>query len=309
MYPEVTGFDQNSHHIATDKIETMIAKLQDFVTTSLKSDPNGFQKNMVTLNETLQSVVKETQHIKGSYDQSKKMQELIKEKELILLNNEKLLVDMAKRSDDSLTSSESKFTGLIKKVQELQDSERNLQEELRLEKNLAHKFKTSMKEQQQLIFNLRIQSDLQQQQIEASTVQVQSMMGNPSDRITIDQIQAKNPEITSEVYDQLGVSNIDTLSVIELQNIVKNIILLLKVPFAKLTQRVPMIAIYLSHERQAYIRFTNRLHYQFYQHKIPLREFSLDAYNQYRDTRSISDIKHPLTVTLDELCDRIIPKL
>lgn len=216
---------------------------------------------------------------------------------------------MAKKNEVSLQVHESRFTGLTKQIQELREIERALLESLRLEKDFSEKLKTSMQEQDKLIFNLRTQSDKQEEQIVTSAAQLKNVLGNMSQKITADDIRTRNTGITPLQYERLGIDRIDELSLVELQNTLKNILMMLRIPFDKWSRRLPMIVIYMSHERMAFVKFANRLYYQFHLEKIPLGPFSKDAYDQLLKKKDQKLVTHQLTATLDELCDRIIARL
>ncbi|GMM55166.1 Cnm67 protein [Maudiozyma humilis] len=309
LYPDITGFDRNSSDVGIQKLQDLILNLKTSLIASIKSDPNGVQANMTMLNATLQDVLKGTQNIRASWDQCDEVQKLVKEKEAILQNNEKLLAEMAKKNEVSLQVHESRFTGLTKQIQDLREIERALLESLRLEKNFSEKLKTSMQEQDKLIFNLRTQSDKQEEQIVTSAAQLKNVLGNMSQKITADDIRTRNTGITPLQYERLGIDRIDELSLVELQNTLKNILMMLRIPFDKWSRRLPMIVIYMSHERMAFVKFANRLYYQFHLEKIPLGPFSKDAYDQLLKKKDQKLVTHQLTATLDELCDRIIARL
>lgn len=161
------------------------------------------------------------------------------------------------------------------------------------------------KENSSIKAEMSTQSDI----IDQSNRRLQSLVGDEQMRITFEQILLNNKTITKETYDILEVDRIDNLTMIELQNVIKNLIIFLNIPFSKMTQKIPMIGIYLMYERNIYAHFANRLYYQINGTQMSLSDFNREVYSQYTITKTLNDIKHPLEPCLDNLCASIITKL
>lgn len=104
------------------------------------------------------------------------------------------------------------------------------------------------------------------------------------------------------------ISKVDSIDRVELQNIVKNLILLLEIPFNKLTKKGPLVAIYLKYERPIFSYFANRLHFELFNEAIDMRRFTNEAYDQYTDTHNMNTIKHPLESCLENLYQKLVSR-
>lgn len=199
---------------------------------------------------------------------------------------------------------------------ELQGRIENLQESKGVQSNTISSLKNQNKHlklqlQQLEEENNSIKAEMNSQYdvINQTNKQIQSLVGDEHMKITFEQILSNNKGITKETFDQLEVDQIDELTIVELQNVIKNLIIFLNIPFSKMTRKIPLIGIYLMYERNIYAHFANRLYYQIHGIQITLADFNREAYSQYTVNKTLDNIKHPLEACLDNLCARIITKL
>lgn len=133
----------------------------------------------------------------------------------------------------------------------------------------------------------------QKAELDQLTIDLKRLEGDQSRRITYEVARQSRPDIDRALYDKLMISKVDSIDRVELQNIVKNLILLLEIPFNKLTKKGPLVAIYLKYERPIFSYFANRLHFELFNEAIDMRRFTNEAYDQYTDTHNMNTIKHP----------------
>ena len=130
--------------------------------------------------------------------------------------------------------------------------------------------------------------------------------GNQAERLTFEKLAAINSAVTKETYNYLGCDSIDLLTNVELGNTVKQLVVLLEVPYTKLRRKIPLIAIYLKYERNLYGYFANRLYYSRFNVPIDSQLLTHEAYMQYQRTGDIDGIVHPLGECLDNLYGDIL---
>ncbi|KAG0671411.1 hypothetical protein C6P45_000578 [Maudiozyma exigua] len=199
---------------------------------------------------------------------------------------------------------------------ELQDRIENLQESKGVQsytisslENQNNHLKLQLQQLEEENNSIKAEMNSQYDVINQTNKQIQSLIGDEHMKITFEQILLNNKGITKETFDQLEVDQIDELTIVELQNVIKNLIIFLNIPFSKMTQKIPLIGIYLMYERNIYAHFANRLYYQIHGIQITLADFNREAYSQYTVNKTLDNIKHPLEACLDNLCARIITKL
>jgi len=144
---------------------------------------------------------------------------------------------------------------------------------------------------------------------ESNAQRLIELIGDETKKITYDQMSLNNSDTSRDTYDFLEVDDVDKLTIVESQNVIKNLIILLNIPFSKLAKKIPLIGIYLIYERNLYAYFANRLYYQLHGKQIMLADYNREAFNQYVATNSLNNIRHPLEECLETLCNCIITKL
>lgn len=148
----------------------------------------------------------------------------------------------------------------------------------------------------------------QKAELDQLTIDLKRLEGDQSRRITYEVARQSRPDIDRALYDKLMISKVDSIDRVELQNIVKNLILLLEIPFNKLTKKGPLVAIYLKYERPIFSYFANRLHFELFNEAIDMRRFTNEAYDQYTDTHNMNTIKHPLESCLENLYQKLVSR-
>lgn len=194
----------------------------------------------------------------------------------------------------------------IEELQQIKCSQSNKLLNLEKENDLL---KQQLQQLVKVNSTLKTEMSTQSDTINQTNQRLQTLLGDEQMRITFEQILLNNKNITKEAYDILEVDRIDDLTIIELQNVIKNLIIFLNIPFSKMTQKIPLIGIYLMYERNIYAHFANRLYYQINGIQISLSDFNREVYSQYTITKTLDNIKHPLEPCLDNLCASIITKL
>ncbi|AMD19444.1 HBR543Wp [Eremothecium sinecaudum] len=241
---------------------------------------------------------------------------LIREKEESVNRNAELAQQISKLQESQLQEDHEKFVELCDKNQELIQKCSDLTEKIHevevklhtaeskaesLQNELNSK-ESIITEKQQLITELQ----LTQTQIQKS---LEKLKGNPADMISFDSAQKTYHNLDRKTYNHLMVDQVNHLDLVQLQNIVKNIILLLETPFSKLSKKMPLVSIYLRYEKSLCFHFANMLHYHVYHEPIDIKKFTNDAYSQYLERHDFSKIRHPLELCLEKLYEEVRSRL
>ncbi|SCU90108.1 LADA_0F01860g1_1 [Lachancea dasiensis] len=125
--------------------------------------------------------------------------------------------------------------------------------------------------------------------------------GNPARRITFQMASQVRPHLTRREYESLMVDAVNDMDVVDLQNVVKNLILLLEIPLSKITKKMPLVAIYLRYEKSICLHFANKLHNMIFRETIDIKRFTNSTYAQYQENHDICHLEHPLEACLDNL--------
>ncbi|CAR28935.1 ZYRO0F15378p [Zygosaccharomyces rouxii] len=227
---------------------------------------------------------------------------LLKEKESVLQSNVALNEEFANYKSNSLNKDQERFLELVGKIEEQTELIRKLQDDI----------KNSTETTGQLESQLEIlhkEFDSKSSELDELHSSVYKLKGDPSRKITFEVARRSRPDINAITYENLMVNKVDSIDMVELQNIVKNLILLLDIPFNKLTKKSPLVAIYLKYERPIFSHFANRLHYQMFNEPIDMKRFANEAYGQYTEDHDMRAIKHPLQSCLDNLYQRLVSKI
>lgn len=227
---------------------------------------------------------------------------LLKEKELVCQNNVALNEEIANYKSASLDKDKERFLELIDKVEGQTKLINMLQDNVR-------KFTEAKSELEIQLGSLHKELHSKSLELNKLNESVKKLEGDPSRRITFEVARRSRPDINAITYENLMVNKVDSIDMVELQNIVKNLILLLDIPFNKLTKKSPLVAICLKYERPIFSHFANRLHYQIFNEPIDMKSFANKAYEQYTEDHNMTAIKHPLQSCLDNLYQRLVSKI
>lgn len=234
---------------------------------------------------------------------------LLKEKEAVLQSTVTLNDELAKYKSECLDKEKQKFLDLVLKVESLSDTLSTLQQEITSTQRTNDELECSIQEKENSLTKLQRLHDSQVAELQELQAAIRKLQGDPTRKITFEVARRSRPDINAATYDHLMVNKVDSIDMVELQNIVKNIILLLDIPFNKLTKKSPLVAIYLKYERPIFSHFANRLHFQVFNEAIDLRRFSNEAYEQYTKNHDMRAIKHPLQTCLDNLYQKVVSKI
>lgn len=156
---------------------------------------------------------------------------------------------------------------------------------------------------------LRELLDKETSTVESLTRDMEQLKGDQSTALDLENIQKKYPLFQPDTYEYLGLERVNHLTMVRMQNIIKDILILLDLPLDLLPKRIPFICITLKYERNLYAYFVNRLYYQLYNTTIDLRQFTQEANRQYHLDHNMDTIKHPLEECLNNLYNDIVTKL
>ncbi|SMN21358.1 similar to Saccharomyces cerevisiae YDL239C ADY3 Protein required for spore wall formation [Maudiozyma saulgeensis] len=223
--------------------------------------------------------------------------------------NEKMIRDVEKCVMKLNSTKDQSYLAFEKKIAEFQGLDKTQKSqivEVTEKNNTLKKMSDRMiKEKNIISANLETQTQL----AEANSRRLAELIGDETKKITYEQMLLNNSDTSRDTYDFLEVDDVDKLTMVELQNVIKNLIILLNIPFSKLAKKIPLIGIYLIYERNMYAYFVNRLYYQLNGKQLMLTDYNREAFNQYITTNSLNNIRHPLEECLETLCNRIITKL
>lgn len=105
------------------------------------------------------------------------------------------------------------------------------------------------------------------------------------------------------------IERIEMMSHVELQNIVKQLVIFLDIPLDKIKTRLIKISISLKYERNLSIYFIGNINYQLTGQQINFNQYQREAFQQFQRDNSLDNIVHPLQTRLDTLLDEVLLKL
>ncbi|QLL32512.1 hypothetical protein HG536_0D00340 [Torulaspora globosa] len=278
--------------------ELRCEKLQDEKAMMLKEKDELIQEKMALTNQI--------SALKGSTmtDEQKKINHLVEQIEEVTGTISVIREQVRAESAENIRLKAT----IENKEAQLKDLQNKLKDQVAL---LQHQedLENLLKDNRNELSNLQEICDRQQVDIEEKTYKLQKLQGDDSKSITFHIARQSRPDITKDLYDKLMISQVDSIDMVELQNIVKNLILLLEIPFNKLTKKVPLVAMYLKYERPIFSHFANRLHFDVFNEAIDMKRFTNEAYDQYTETHNMAAIKHPLEACLENLYQRLVSRL
>ncbi|QLQ79387.1 hypothetical protein HG537_0C00340 [Torulaspora globosa] len=278
--------------------ELRCEKLQDEKAMMLKQKDELIQEKMA-LNNQISALQGSTMT-----DEQKKINNLVEQIEEV---TETISAIREQVKTESAENIRLKVTIQDKETQ-LESLQNRLNDQITLLEHQEH-LENLLRDNQNELSNLQEICDKQQADIEEKTHKLQKLQGDNSKAITFHIARQSRPDITRDLYDKLMISQVDCIDMVELQNIVKNLILLLEIPFNKLTKKVPLVAMYLKYERPIFSHFANRLHFDVFNEAIDIKRFTNEAYDQYTETHNMASIKYPLEACLENLYQRLVSRL
>ncbi|SCV00049.1 LAME_0G07206g1_1 [Lachancea meyersii CBS 8951] len=193
------------------------------------------------------------------------------------------------------------FVELSSKIDHLSEDKYKLQGKLQT-------LEASLKEKESSVAQLSENLDQERAKQAASLDELQQLRkdltkakGNPARAINFQTASQARPHLNRKLYDSLMVDNVNDMDVVDLQNVVKNLILLLEIPLSKITKKMPLVAIYLRYEKSICLHFANKLHHLIFRETIDIKRFTNIVYGQYIEHHDICHLDHPLEACLDNL--------
>lgn len=126
--------------------------------------------------------------------------------------------------------------------------------------------------------------------------QINSLKGDESLRITNENVSFLCYGKSNIDAKALQIEQVDDLTMVELQNAIKNVLICLNIPFDKISCKITKISLYLKFEQPALWRFVNRAYYQLNEEYLDINDLTYDIFDQYMKTHDFDKMNN----TLDE---------
>ncbi|CCK73551.1 uncharacterized protein NDAI_0G05680 [Naumovozyma dairenensis CBS 421] len=239
----------------------------------------------------------------------KKLEELRAQNFNLLNDKQSLIDDLKKLKDTQADIISNTFLELRKQLNESTENVKTLNgkyvdkiNELNIANDMLGKERKEKMEKIEY-------SNLQASQIEFLEEKINIIVGDLREALTFNIVRSTRPDVTKELYNLLMVDKIDDLNLTQLQNIIKNMILLFEIPFDQFMGKVPFLVISLKYEKALLAFFANRVFYHLYNQRIDFKELSKEAYLQFMKSKSMNNINHPLQPILEELYRVVVTKI
>lgn len=136
--------------------------------------------------------------------------------------------------------------------------------------------------------------------------QYNKLQGDLAQKLRWKQLKGINRDSNKSKKD---LERIEMMSHVELQNIVKQLVIFLDIPIDKIKTQLIKISISLKYERNLSIYFIGNINYQLTGQKINFNKYQKEAFQQFQKDTSLNNIVHPLQTKLDTLLDEVLLKL
>lgn len=131
---------------------------------------------------------------------------------------------------------------------------------------------------------------------------LKTLQGSSSNTLTNNDLHELYPDVPlSEYSDKLLLDDINKLSLIKLQNLIKQVVLALKTPAKDLERKLPLMVLVCSVESNLTMHFLNRLCRDLHHKSVPIKQIRSEAFSRFKDTRSFETWEHPMKQFLQEL--------
>lgn len=137
---------------------------------------------------------------------------------------------------------------------------------------------------------------------------IQSIQGDLEDMLTFEKLHSIDNTFTFEEFQQLQLKSIESLTLVELQNIVKKVSMLLRSPVSKFEIKIPLAAIQIIHERKLLLHFANIVNELFTKKKLSMKEYTDSAFSRWQRKHNLLTLHHPLQDALQTLYSLITDK-
>ncbi|EDO16640.1 hypothetical protein Kpol_529p20 [Vanderwaltozyma polyspora DSM 70294] len=308
-----TNEDERNLEELEDKVDSLtyeISKMQKDIENNWEVKCSQLTTELEKGRIELKKEIEKTNAVEAKLEDMKNDNlQLIKEKEITLEKNIALSKEIADLQNKNLEDNESKFRNLVEELNKSGNVVNDLKQELCEKSEQIMEMKNKLFKKEKDFDELKNDYDKQVASIDNLTNSIKKLEGNRYQKITYEIAKKSRPEMDRHMYESLMVDEVDTIDMTQLQNIIKNLILLLEIPFSKLTKKLPLIGIYLKYERPILIHFANQIHYQLYNEEIDTKYFTNKVYTEYIESYDLNGLKHPLEICLDSLYQRISTKL
>ncbi|CCE66159.1 hypothetical protein TPHA_0O01930 [Tetrapisispora phaffii CBS 4417] len=297
--------------------EKEVSRLRDTIDTELKTKINDLTSKSRDLEIETKELKTEIEKKNNRIDEGiceirdlkTQTTQLMNERKLLTQKNIDLSTELTTVKGNIIDNHEIKLQELAESLNKISTRSDSLQNQLSTKDEEIVELKKN-------ITAIELINNEQKDKFESQTTvlnnlksKIRKLEGNKYEKVMFDSISKTHPGITKKKYDDLHVDNVDSIDMVQLQNIVKNIILLFEIPLSKLTKKLPLIAIYIKYERTFLLNFANQLHYQIYNETIDIKRFINIVYTQYIDGISLENLDHPLESCLEDLYIKIKTRL
>ncbi|CAG60977.1 uncharacterized protein GVI51_J07205 [Nakaseomyces glabratus] len=310
--------------IITDCLDSSINVLDDSIKKT-HADIVSFKTNQDINYTSIQSkAVERLDEIKAILSQ---LPQQIKDNEN--LNSEKLNELVSKYNEQNLETIEkvnktnkistginNETLNLITQVNELKSEIQQLHSEVEQINNQQFNLQEILQEKEQLqktVFELQLQlntereSKMELQQLnDSKDNKLLSITGNTNNMLSFEKLKQLDNSFCKEEYVSLKISEIEDISLVQLQNMAKMICMYFRTPFDKLDIKLPLAAIQIIHERKILIHFANILNEYFMSKPLSMKKCTDSAYCEWQLSHNIFRIEHPLKFKLEELYTTIL---
>lgn len=234
-----------------------------------------------------------------------------------LLHEKEKSMEMQQRLNDQVNSLKGElvdgehkaFISLSNRIESLGEERLDLQQNLQALESKIKSTETLLNEANALLNQERSEHATSQDEAAQLRKDLARLKGKASRKITFQMASQSRPHLSRKTYDSLMVDAVNDMDMVELQNIIKNIILLLEIPLAKITKKMPLVGIYLRYEKNICLHFANKIHYLMFRETIDIKRYTNVAYGQYLDHHDICHLDHPLESCLDNLYKEVSARL
>ncbi|CAI4049806.1 hypothetical protein N7582_004758 [Saccharomyces uvarum] len=280
-YPNIIGFLRQSH---LDEQSRLSQRLEN-----TKSENNNLQNELENKKSEIQVIRERNNNLLGTNKTLSKQNKVLCDKFEKLSNDEK---EMLKGCNEEI---KAKLESLNERLGSWEKSKEN--------------YEAALKDKDQTIGEFEKKANSMSREINHLKSRLGNLEGNTSERITIKEILQSRSDISAEECNLLMIEQIDSACLTDLQNIVKETVLAIGIPYSKLRRKIPLLAIKLKYESILLSNFAQRLHRQVYKQEMNLKKFTDQAYYEFMATRRIDTIDHHLERCLDHLYDHILEKM
>ncbi|CUS22449.1 LAQU0S05e05600g1_1 [Lachancea quebecensis] len=322
--PDVLGFftqDQlrttESSAIRLEALDNELHKLEDSIKNEWTVKVQHLEEKLVNQELKEGTIAKQLEESNLKVEELNSTVDALAAEKRGLLHEKEKSMEVQQRLNDQVNSLKAElvdgehraFVTLSSRIESLGEERLDLQQNLRTLDSKLRSTETLLEEANTLLSQER--SDYAASQDEAAQLRkdLAKLKGKASRKITFQMASQSRPHLSRKAYDSLMVDAVNDMDMVELQNIIKNIILLLEIPLSKITKKMPLVGIYLRYEKNICLHFANKIHYMMFRETIDIKRYTNIAYGQYLDHHDICHLDHPLESCLDNLYKEVGARL